>query len=321
MSGIAGALQTSGANTAYILAGEEIFKSAPRTWQPLAYTQSVGAEAVEVVTPGPAAVVREMTGMPRVTGFREYGHRILVRTYDQDTLEVDRVKVDTDQSGLIAAQLRARLEEVADYWAKPVVDALLANPVGFDGVTLLNDSHPYGPSAGTWDNKTTSNISYTTLKAGILAMVGLRLENGEWANVRPTHIMVSPKWEGEVADLLSTMRIQTTPATGGATIDPSSGAITAAVMRDNWVASRYGIQLIVQPSMYDGTHDDDWLLLDLSKRMAKPMFVGEAIAPAPVVVDAPDSEPVKNRNVYQYYARGSSAIGGFCPYVCYGKLS
>jgi len=317
MSGIAGQLATSSANTAYVLAASEIFsRQNSDAWGAFTYKVPCDGQSLEVDVAGPSAEVRELIGSQRFSSFREYARRIPVKPYRTDALELPRQRVELDKSGTVEQFLRDYLSANAMFWYKPVVDVLLSNPTCLDGVSLLNDSHPYASGGGTWDNKTTSSLDATTLEAGWVAMSGLKLENGAPAGIRPTHLMVSPKFEREAMDLLGVNRA--IPFSNAGVPDAAANVVAAVVM-ENWLKGR--LQLIVEPRMYDGTHDDDWLLMDLSKPSAKPVIAGEAIAPQAVVVTSAESESMIQRDSFQYYVTGNAAIGGFVPHVVYGKLS
>lgn len=317
MSGIAGQLATSSANTAFQLAGQEVFSRLNNdAWGTFTYVVPCNGQALEVDVAGPSAEVRQLIGSQRFTSFREYARRIPVSPYRTDAIELPRQRVDLDRSGTVEQYLRDYLSANAMFWYKPVVDCLLSNPIGIDGVSLLNDSHPYGASSGTWDNKTTDVLSQTSLEAGYSAMTGLRLENGAPANIRPTHLLVGPAYEREALDLTGANRA--IPYSNAGAADAAANVVAAVVM-ENWLKGR--LQVIVEPRLADGTHDSDWLLMDLSKPTAKPVIAGQAIAPQAVVVTSAESESMIQRDSYQYYVTGNAAIGGFMPHVIYGRLS
>lgn len=317
-SPIAGQVGTVAANTAFLGMAADLYnRKSDTAWTKLAVVQSVDGRAMELDAVGPSPVVAKLTGMREYGSLREYALRTPVAEYASKALELDRVYVEKDRTGMVGRRLADYLSQSANFFEKPVIDLLLTNPTGIDGVSLFNDSHPHAPSAGTWDNKTTSTLSQTTLEAGFVAMRGYRFENGEWGGFKPTTLVVSPKTEREALDLLGESRMMPVDTSG---VGDASSSVAAAVMIKNWI-TKYGIELLVIDRMYDGTHDDDWFLLDLSRPNIRPIVVGEAIAPMGVVVDQPTSEPMLQRSSYAYYVQAAAAISGFAPQVCYGRMS
>ncbi|NJK32850.1 MAG: hypothetical protein HC927_10820 [Deltaproteobacteria bacterium] len=212
--------------------------------------------------------------------------------------------------------LRDYLAANANFWYKPVLDSLLSNPLGIDGVSLLNDSHPFGAFGATWDNLTTDALSQTSLEAGWAAMTGLRNEQGGPIGLTPTHLLVGPANEREALDITGAMR--GVPYSNAGVADASANVVSAIAL-ENWVRGR--LQVIVEPRIANGVNDNAWFLMDLSRPSSRPMIAGQAIAPQAVVVTSPESESMIQRDSYQYYVTGNAAIGGFVPQTIYGRIS
>lgn len=316
-SPIAGSVATVAANTEFLGMASELFnRRQDTTWSRFTKVVPCDGRALELDAVGPSPVVAKLTGMRTYGSLREYALRTPVAEYAADALELSRVYVEKDKTGAVSRRLADYLSASSNFFEKPVVDYLLSNPLGIDGVSLFNDSHPHAPSAGTWDNKTTSTLSQTSLEAGDVAMRSLRLENGEWAGIRPTALVVSPKWRREAIDLLGSQRMMPVDSSGA---PDAASSVVAAVMIENWIGGQ--LELFVIDRMADGTHDDDWFLLDLSRPDVRPIVVGEAIAPMGVVVDQPSSEPMLQRSSYAYYVQAAAAISGYAPHCIYGRMS
>src|SRR5687768_12417655 len=190
MTVLAGQLAQAAANTAFLAKGEEIFSSPKESIYGL-YTETVSCDGqyLEIDAIGPSPVVREIVGSRRFASMRAYARRERVKRYGPDAIERPRLQVDKDKSGLEAKFLSDYLSASANFFEDPVTAFLFTNPTGIDGVSLLNDSHPYAYSGSTWDNKVTDALSPSSFDTGISAMSGLRLENGRPAGFFPTHLM------------------------------------------------------------------------------------------------------------------------------------
>lgn len=315
--GIAGQLNQAAANTAYLAAADGLFARPPEgPWSLFTDVVPCDGQTLEIDALGPSPIVRELVGSRRYGSLRSYARRERVVMYSTDALELSRLQVEKDKSGIVSKRLSDYLSASANFWDKPVIDKLLANPVGIDGVSILNDSHSYGAAGATWDNKVTIALSPDTFNTGIVAMAGVRFENGEPAGMYPTHLVCGPKLEKMARDLCENAFRPFPMAATGLEAYVSALAPTAI---PNWMAGK--IQVVISARFVDGTHDDDWLLMDLSKPGVRPIIMGEALAPRAVVVDDPQSEPMLQRSSYAYYVEGAAAIGGYIPHCIYGRLS
>lgn len=315
MTGTAGQLATSNANTEYVNYGQQIFDR-PMGGPFSLYTQILPCDgrALELDAIGPSGEAEEMLGSRVWSGFREYARRIEVKPYSVPGIELRRDRVDNDKTGAMAQRLRDYLNGAAEFWDKPITDLILSNPTGIDGVSLLNDSHPHAPDGGTWDNKTTDTLSQSSLHAGWVAMTGLRNERGAPMGIMPTHLMVGPKYYREALDLTGANR--PVPISTAGAVNATS-TVNAAVLQENWLKGQ--LQVILNPRMVGTTTEDYWLLMDLSKSV-RPIVAGEAIAPTAFVSTGADSEGMQQRSMYRYWVEGYGALGGGVPHIIYGKL-
>lgn len=315
MAGNAGALATANANTEYLNYGQSIFDR-PMSGPFEVYTQILTCDgrALELDGIGPSSEAEELLGTRTWKAFREYAKLIQVKPYSIKGASLPRLRVDKDPTGAMAARLRDFLDGARNFWDKPVTDVLLSNPTGIDGVSLLNDSHPYGADGGTWDNKTTDTLSQTSLTAGWVAMTGLRNEEGAPMGIMPTHLMVGPSQYREALDLTGAAR--PVPFSNAGAPDASSNVV-AAVMQENWLRGQ--LQVVLNPRMI-GTNASDWILMDLSKSV-RPIVAGEAIAPQAFVATGADSPGMQQQSEYRYWVEGYAAIGGGVPHIVYGRLS
>lgn len=311
---IIGGVGQNAANTAYLARGQELFaKPQDGQWRLLCdIVSGFKGTYVEGGTLGPATVVEELTANRGFENVRAYSRIERVKTFSTRAVEFKRTEVEQDVSGRIAAYLQNYLLANAGFWDKIVIDKLLSNPTGMDGVALLSASHPYGAS-GTWDNLDGGALTQSTLKSGIAAIEGLRGENGEPMRLSPTHLIVGPALRRTALDLTGAMR----PMAVGTSSSMDSGGF-AAVYAENWIKGQ--LTVIVEQRFANGTNDNDWVLADLSPR-AKPFIFAEAAAPKAVVVDDPQSEPMVQRSAYQYFIEGDAAILPWAPHGLYGTIT
>lgn len=317
MAALTGALNQINANTEFTSFANDIFNRRPDSaWTAFTKVITISGQSLELDALGPSPAVRKMTGSRRFSSLRAYAKNTPSIDYSADALELGRLLVENDKSGVVSMRLADYLASTADFFEKPVVDLLLSNPVGIDGVSLLNDSHPYGPAGATWDNKTTDALSQSSLEAGLVAMRSLRFENSEPAGFRGSALVVGPALEREAIDLTGSNRIV---AVDNAGAPDATAAVVAATTLVNYIGGR--VSVIVVDRMANGTNDNDWFLMDLTKPNIRPIVVGEAIAPRGVVVDQPSSEPMLQRNSYAYYVDANAALSGYAPQTIYGKNS
>jgi phage major head subunit gpT-like protein len=315
MPALTGQLNHVAANTEFEAMANDIFnRKTDSVWTQLAKVVPCPGQYLELDAIGPSPAVAKMLGSRPFSSLRAYAKPTPVVEYSADGLELPRIVVEGDKSGIVRSRLADYLASVADFFEKPVIDLLLSNPVGIDGVSLLNDSHPYGAASGTWDNKTTDALTQTSLEAGIVAMRGLRFENGEPAGFFPTHLVVGPALEREALDLTGADRM--IPVSNAGAPDAAASVVAAVTLR-NWVGGR--LQVFVVDRFANGTNDNDWYLMDLSKPNVRPLAVGQQLAPSGVVVDSPTSDAMVQRAAYQYYVSATAAITGYAPQCIYGK--
>lgn len=311
-----GSLSIASANTQFLSIGQEVFNR-PMDGQFSLYSTEQPCDGLymELDALGAAAGVSELTGSRPGANIRAYARRVPVKPYTTPVLELPRNVVENDKTGMVSKRLTDYLNANAAFWDKPVTDALLANGTCIDGVALLSNSHPFADqSGGTWDNLGAA-FSAAQLYAGWEAMTSLVNEFGEPMNLRPTHLMVGPSLEQEAMDLLGVNR--GVPYNSSGAPDATS-SVVAAIQLENWLKGR--LQLIVNPRIVGSGFSASWFLMDLSRPGAKPMAVGQAIAPQPFVVQSGESEPMLQRSAYAYYVEGYCAISAHIPHVVYGYI-
>ena len=311
MSGIAGSVAIQAANAYFDARASEVFSAAQsKNFQAYVEEIPIDGTSLSINSLGPNPIVEEMTGSQRFTALRALSRMKAVVPYAQRALEFTATQIEGDKIGLISRAIDNYLAAAASFMWKPVVDLLGTNPVGIDGVSILNDTHPFGSGATTWDNLVTTAFSPAALNTGVVAMTSLKTEAGMPFGIRPTHLMVEPTNERDAKDAIGVNRPM--PVSTAGVVNAASANI-AAVYGENWL--RGELVLIVEPLLARTT---DWFLMDLSKPGVRPMVAGVQ-GPVESVITMKDSQPYMQRDVIQYALRQRAALSGFVPQCIYGR--
>ena len=312
MSGIANSVAIQTANAYFTSQAQQIFAAA-QSDSFKAYVEEVPTDGSSIVITslGPNPVVREMTSTQRFTAWRAYARMKAVVPYSLDGIELTATQINGDKSGMVARAIDNFLGVGKSFWWKPIVDLLVSNPTGIDGVSILNDSHPNGSGATTWDNKVTGAFSPATLNTGVVAMRSLKTENGMPFGLSPDTLMVEPTNERDAKDAIGVMRPIPVDTAG---LPNAGSAVIAAVSQENWLKGE--LKLIVEPLL---TTTTDWFLMDLTKPGCRPLIGGILDAPTPIITTQ-ESQPYMHRDVIQYGLRGRAALAGYVPQTIYGRV-
>jgi hypothetical protein len=309
---ILGQTNAISANTVYEERGSEVFgRPQEGFYQLFTDEQTTTGQQIGLELFGPSPEVMELTGDRQTAALREYLKTAVVKPYTTKMLELDKSAVDGDVTGAMGRRLTDYLAGGPYFWDQIATDLLLTNPTGVDGVALLHDSHPYGEDGGTWDNKVTTALSFTSFDAGITSMESLVGENGQPLRLSPTHLMVGPALQRTALEITGAQR----PVPFSASAQDASSSIVAVSTIENVYVGR--VVVVVNPRMTSST---DWLLMDLSRPGVRPIAMGVLEQPHAVAVTDPQSEPVRMRSKYAYYCEGRAAIAGFLPHGVHGRL-
>ena len=235
-------------------------------------------------------------------------------TYELEVIykahRLDRRDVEHDTSGRVARMLSSFVADASLLVDERIWDLLLANTLaGVDGVSLLNDSHPYGEAGATWDNLTTDALSHASFRAGIAAMRNFKRYDGRPYNINPTHLFVGPDLESTALEVTGADRAFN--VTNAGAFDGGANVVAASVQA-NVMAGR--VTPIVVPWITDA---QEWLLMDLSKS-SKPFYaqVGTIFEQMPDVNDS----VVRRSDVFEYAINCDLIAGPGAPQLIYGRL-
>jgi hypothetical protein len=312
--GPAGLINAQGVNTDFVEIGRTLFNGPDafgpwRTWAGELPMDGVNLMGFMI---GATGAVAEISGDRLWQQFRAYARTQPAKKYGPPGIEVEAIQVENDRSGAIRNRLMGYLASAKDGFGKPVQDFYVTNPTCIDGVALINGSHPFDSGGSTWTNDSSTALSAAELNVIVVAMSGRLDEFGVNLGIRPTHLMVAGNLEQIAMDITGADRaVGITTAANPAL----SGNTIAGGTLPNWFLKRGKLDVIVNQYMTAGTY----AFMDLSKPDVRPIYFGVAKPFEAVVVDDPQSEPMKERSSYAYYAEGYMALLGGVPQCIYGK--
>lgn len=217
----------------------------------------------------------------------------------EKTIGVRRRDILDDNIGTYSPRF-ARLGEVAARhpW-RLLVDVLLANPTGYDGVALFSASHPIDQNAsvpGSQSNLLTSRaLNLDNLFAARAAMRGFKSESGTPMGVIGDTLLVHPDRE-QVA-----LEITSMPS-----IAKVFGSNTAAAAPGN-IGSQLGIKVVVEPRL---TSSSEWYLFHTGSAIKPFIFQErEAVTITQKTSDSDDNVFDRNEYVWGTYACYNVGVG------------
>jgi phage major head subunit gpT-like protein len=263
--------------------------------------------AHQLTLPGATPTWAEWTDARDAGGFRKYTKTIPRKVYHK-TISLSRVDVTADNDGSTAMALEQFVgADVEAIWDKLVIDALVSNPTGLDGVALVSDTHPFGSST-TWDNKTTTALSFSSFNTERARMRALKDEYGEPLNLEPRILLVHPD-EEEVA--LQIAQSDQKPVSVG-----TAGAINSAGVGGSAIANvfRGNVDVIVSPRWTSG----DWVIID-------PRYMPIALCvwryPETVVLDGMGDPDRFKLDKFIYGVEADVCADGAQPWGIAGKIT
>lgn len=276
-------------------------------WQALSRRYTGGDSiAYEVNMPGATPNYEQWVGEKPFGGFRKLTKTINFAKYHK-SLELSRESVVYDKTGSTAAAMSYFVSDAGYIWDKLVIEKLAANPTGLDGVSLLNDSHPFAVNGGTWDNKVTTALGFDTVNTGRAFMRSLKDEFGEPLNIEPRILLVHPDQERTALEIA---QADARPISVG-----TAGAINTVGIGATGITNVYRgtLDVVVSARWTAG----DWLLID-------PRFppIGLVVwrDPETVIADEMEGETRMRRDLFLYSIEADAAADGLQPYGVYGKI-
>lgn len=163
-----------------------------------------------------------------------------------DAMAIERKLFDNDQSGLIRSKISDFSNKYARtraYHAASVFNnAFSASYVGADAVALCSDSHPVNKvSSTTFDNKTTSALSYSAVVNALIACQSMEDDRGNPMPMNPNVLYVPVALQATAYEIT---RALAKPGTA----DNDANFLTSS-----------GLSVVVDPWLSDTTN---WFLID-----------------------------------------------------------
>ena len=316
MPSIPGSIATQGVNTDFVEIGRTLFDGdadAFAQWRTWAGELPMDGTSLMGFMIGATGAVAEITGDRLWQAFRAYARTVPAKKYGPPGIELPFIEVDNDKSGAIRNRLMGYLAKAKDGFGKPAVDFYVTNPTCIDGLPLISGSHLFDSGGSTWTNDSSTALSAAEQSVIILAMRGRLDEFGVPLGITPTHLMVAGNLEQIALDITGADRVIGITTAGNPALAGLVGS--GAASGPNWAVSRGRLDVIVNQLMTAGTY----AYMDLSKPDVRPIYYGIAKGFEAHVVDDPQSEPMKERSSYAYYAEGYAAFMGGIPQCIYGK--
>lgn len=278
------------------------------------------AKKLDISTFGPGPVVRQWVGSKVYEQFRHYDHEVEVKNYEK-SIALSANDVRYDPSGAIARKLNAWFGTAGESDIDKLVhDAIVSNsgtgPTGYDGVTMLSDSHPHLNGGSGHDNLTTSALSFSTYDAGVQAMSSLRDEKDKPMMLFPTLLRVGPKNRKIALEIAKNAeRILPVSAAG---VEATSTVVSVTTIPNIFQGDNIAVEI---NNRYVGAYDDYWDLVDASSQDRLPMGWMDNRSPEIISMDDPKDDNRFHRNEYLYSVElDGSAFCGFFPSIYGGRL-
>lgn len=295
------------ANTTFETAYNELYsQQLPGVYNQYTKVVSGNAMALDLRWTTNHPVMRKWLGSRIEKYVRTYQQSYVLEKYEA-TLPVPRMLLSySNNMNLIGDMISSFVANQAQAYDAACAAALDGNtgagPTCFDGVSLFSASHPHGPAAAVQSNLSAgTNLNWVNFDAARTAMAQLKFENGEPAQIRPTHIRVGPKLETRAKEIVGAqMRVASYNAT--ATQDAVASVIAVAPLVNIWHGE---LDVIVDQRITNFY----WDLMDLSKPGVMPIVLYEGRKPEPQHLDKMTDLPRFYNDNFIYGLEGDFTAG------------
>lgn len=277
---LAGSSELAEASAVYEALYQDVFAQSPMGYVADELARNVPCDGSSLVVPVVQGAPRMSTwaGSKAVKDLRAFSQSIDIQPYEA-TIGLNRLTVTTDKSGVVASAISAFLAKQKKALDDLLIAKFVANTwLGYDGVSLLNDSHPHSNSTG--DNLTTSALTFTTFRAAIEAMSDFTDEDGTPLDLFPTHLLVGPAQIRSAMEIVGADR-PVSVSNAGAT-DATSNVVGAVTIPNVF----QGMVKVIQSNWITG---NQWAIAHVSPGMA-PFTIATHRAIEPIVKDGRDMQ-------------------------------
>lgn len=297
----------SAANTTFETAYSELYsKQLPGVYQQYTKVITGNTMVLDLRWTTNHPTMRKWLGSRVEKYVRTYQQSYVLEKYES-TLPIARMLMQYNNNmnliGDSVSQFVSNAGNAYDQAASAALDSNTgAGPIGFDGVSLVSATHPHGPGGTTQSNLALGvNLNWVNLDAARTAMTQFKFENGEPAQVHPTHIRVGPKLETRAKELVGAAQRITAYSNAGAQ-DATSGVIAAAPIVNIWHGE---LDVIVDQRITNFY----WDLLDLSQPGVKPVILYEGRKPVPIHLDKMTDLPRFYNDTFIFGLEGDFTAG------------
>lgn len=304
--GIAGQSAVADARTLYeTLSGSALQQlRSNNNWEAVArrYDGADGA-SIEITHVGAVPVFEELKGDAAFGGFRKLTQSMPLKTFSKQ-MDLQRTSVIYDRNGSTQVAITSFLRDLPYLYDKIVYDLVATNPTVLDGTALIASSHNFG----TFNNRTTDDLSFASFDAGRAALQSQTDEFGEFLDVDPDILVVHPDELRTAQEIVGSELRPVSVSTAGALNGAAGGSTVANVY------AGAGWRVVSTPRMTTG----DWLMND---SRYPPIALGVWMDPAAYIMDDFNSEEAIKRDRLLYQVKADVNAMGLTHLGTFGKMT
>lgn len=213
----------------------------------------------------------------------------------EGTVQIPRDQLEDDNLGMYAGALVPQLAQAAKKHPDVLLKALLQSAtVGFDGVSLFNDTHPtFDAAASTYDNNFALALTADNFNTVWSTMASYTGEDGMPLGVMPNLLIVPPQLKKAALEILN-----------GTLVAGASGGYSNVLQ--GWA------DVLVVPEL--ANQADVWYLADVSKPI-KPFLYQLRRAPEFVSRDQLSDPTVFENEIFTYGCSYRGAVAHTLPFL------
>jgi len=237
-----------------------------------------------------------------------FTHNYSIKNYDYElTIGVSRNTFEDNKLGLEKARISGMARAAGEY-VDYLVFSQLADALStcYDGQLFYDTDHSEGNS-GTQSNKSTSALSATTLKAGLLAMRKFKNDQGLSLDIVADTLVVPPDLEDTALELTKSQLLL---------VSGLASTSSASYAPDMNILSQRGLTVLCKAILPETDH---WFLLS-TKGVVKPVLLQVRKPNTFVALDQPTAENVFWRKEYNYGVEARYGCGYGLWQYAYGGI-
>jgi len=242
---------------------------------------------------GSVPTMREFIDERVPTGLRVFEYAISDQVWEA-SIAVERRALEDEQYDMIRMRVQDLALEAVRHREQLVINALLANGLGYDGKPLFSTNHEEGES-GIQSNLISGALSTETLQDAIAQMMSIKDDRGRPMGIMPDTLLVGPALQWLAMELLeSPVVVQVSTS---ASYTPYRNVLQGK------------LRLIVSPYI-SGSDAQKWFLLDTSRAVRAVILQERRDVPLEfAALDRPTHESVFMRDKVFYGVRARYGVG------------